>query len=133
MDQQQSALIDLLNTLLEAEKAGAKTMALLIETQPEDELLQRVKDDESWSCQGLIRSIQREGGKVGTATGDFAEKVMALPTYTERMNLLIKGQAWVVKRIDKALELAMSQETKDFLEEMKRKHVDNIHGVEESL
>jgi hypothetical protein len=126
-------LIDLLNRLLEAEKAGVETLAFFLEKEPNDELYKVVKSDEAWSCAGLIQSIKREGGIVSTATGDFADKVKSLPTLPEQLSLLIKGQAWVVKKIDKALELPMADETRAFLEEMKTKHHVNIHNVEQVL
>jgi hypothetical protein len=131
--QEKEGLISLLNQLLEAEKAGVETLAYLLESQLEDPLFAKVKGDEAWSCQGLIHSIQREGGKISVATGDFAEKVKALPTLSEQLILLNKGQSWVVKRIDKALTLPMAEETRRFLEEMKEKHQANILQCEQIL
>lgn len=124
-------LVDLLNTLLEAEKAGVETMAYFLEKEPNNDLYKEVKNDEAWSCAGLIQSIKREGGSVSTAKGDFAEKVKALPTLQEQLELLVKGQTWVVKRIDRALPLDMSAETRTFLEEMKKKHEANNSKVEQ--
>ena len=126
-------LVDLLNTLLEAEKAGVETMAYLLDKEPNNELFKEVKNDEAWSCAGLIQSIKREGGTVSTAKGDFADKVRALPTIQEQLDLLCKGQAWVVRRIDRALPLEMSGETRTFLEEMKKKHEVNISNVEQGI
>lgn len=126
-------LIGLLNSLLEAEKAGVETMAYFLEKDPNDELYKVVKGDEAWSCAGLIQSIKREGGVVSTSTGDFADKVKSLPTLSEQLALLIKGQAWVVRKIDSALALTMTEETRTFLLEMKEKHEVNISSVEQGL
>lgn len=128
-----SELVDQLNTILEAEKAGVETMAYLLEKEPTSELFQEVKNTEAWSCAGLIQSVKREGGKVSSGKGDFAEKVKALSTIEEQIELLNKGQAWVVRRIDKALESPMSEETRAFLLEMKEKHEVNIEKAEKSL
>lgn len=128
-----SELIDQLNTILEAEKAGVETMAYLLEKEPTNEIYQEVKNTEAWSCAGLIQSVKREGGKISTGKGDFAEKVKALSSRKEQIELLNRGQAWVVRRIDRALELPMHEETRSFLLEMKRKHEENIEKAEEML
>jgi hypothetical protein len=128
-----SELIDLLNRLLEAEKAGVETLAFFLDKESNNELYKLVKSDEAWSCAGLIQSIKREGGVISTSTGDFADKVKSLPTLPEQLALLIKGQAWVVRKIDSALALPMTQETRAFLEEMKTKHEVNISSVEQVL
>ncbi|HJV45345.1 MAG TPA: DUF6306 domain-containing protein [Bacillota bacterium] len=124
-------LHQLLNQLLEAEKAGVEALAFIEELAPEQELFKQVKSDESWSVAGLIACIRREKGQVSTNTGDFANKVKALETMPERLTLLNKGQSWVVKRIDQALKFAMEEESREFLTEMKVRHIENISQCEQ--
>ena len=125
--------IDRLNELLEAERAGVETLSRLF---PEargpamQTLCEGVRDDEAWSCAGLVRSIKTLGGAVSEKKGDFAEKVMREPTLAARLELLNRGQGWVVKRLDGLLGDALPASVIDFLEEMKTRHVTNIDACE---
>lgn len=128
-------LVGLLNQLLEAEKAGVETMDYLLNTYPDVELaafMKLIKQDEAWSVNGLIQSVRREGGMPSKETGDFTEKVKAKETFAQKIGLLIKGQAWVARKIDDALAYGMDEQTKTFLLEMKRRHLDNIAAVEQA-
>lgn len=132
----QDPLMELLNRLLEAEKSGVVTLDHLLKAHPssglEDSFV-HVKEDESWSCQGLIHSIQREGGTISKDVGDFIEKVRALPSLKEKLALLNKGQAWVARKIDEALSYGMDKKTREFLLEMKKRHEQNIEMMEKHL
>lgn len=122
-------LTEILNRLLEAEKSGVVTLEYLLKAYPSEGLeapMQQVKEDEAWSCSGLIHAIQREGGTLGKQIGDFADKVKSLPSLREKLELLNKGQAWVARKIDEALSYGMDSKTREFLVEMKRRHEQNI-------
>lgn len=122
-------LVEILNGLLEAEKSGVVTLEYLIKAYPSAGLetsFMQVKEDEAWSCSGLIHSIRREGGTVSKQVGDFADKVKALPSLKEKLALLNKGQAWVARKINDAMTYGMDMKTRDFLLEMKRRHEQNI-------
>ena len=121
--------IDRLNELLEAERAGVDTLSRLF---PEarslemQKLFEAVRDDEAWSCAGLVQSIRTLGGTISEKKGDFAEKVMREPTLAARLQLLNRGQGWVVKRLDGLLGEALPASVAGFLDEMQRRHVANI-------
>ena len=103
MVQERVTLIDRLNELLEAERAGVDTLSRLFPEarSPEmQKLFEEVRNDEAWSCAGLVRSIKEMGGAISEKKGDFAEKVMSEPTLAARLRLLNRGQGWVVKRLD---------------------------------
>lgn len=126
--------IDRLNELLEAERAGVDTLSRLfpeargLEMQT---LFEAVRDDEAWSCAGLVRSIRTLGGTVSEKKGDFAEKVMREPTLAARLQLLNRGQGWVVKRLDGLLGEALPASVVGFLDEMKTRHIANIAACEQ--
>lgn len=129
-------LIDLLNALLEAERAGVETANHLMKEYKLEELdaqYKRLKKDEAWSCAGLHKAILREGGAPSMHVGDFIGKVTALNTLNDKLKLLIKGQAWVARKIDLAISYGTKPETEEFLKEMKEKHDTNIGGLDKYL
>jgi Domain of unknown function (DUF6306) len=123
--------IDRLNELLEAERAGVDALSRLFSEArgPEmQRLFEQVRNDEAWSCAGLVRSLKAMSGTISDNKGDFAEKVMGEPTLAARLRLLNRGQGWVVKRLDGLLAEALPASVGDFLEEMKTRHITNIEA-----
>jgi hypothetical protein len=126
-------VIDRLNELLEAERAGVDTLSRLFPEArgPEmQKLFEDVRDDEAWSCAGLVRSIKTMGGTISEKKGDFADKVMREPTLAARLRLLNRGQGWVVKRLEGLLADTLPASVGEFLEEMKTRHISNIEACE---
>jgi len=125
--------IDRFNELLEAERAGVDTLSRLFPEArgPEmQKLFEAVRDDEAWSCAGLVRSIKTLGGEISEKKGDFADKVMHEPTLAARLTLLNRGQGWVVKRLDGLLAESLPPTVGTFLSEMKSRHLANIEACE---
>lgn len=127
-------IVKRLNELLEAERAGVETLARMAR-EAEDQSLRdqfgRIQKDESWCCQGLSRYIPHLGGTPSSRTGDFADKVMVLPTLEERLRLLSRGQGWVVKRVDALLAMDIDPGLRDFLAQMRGLHLENIRWCDE--
>jgi hypothetical protein len=122
-------IIERLTELLVAERAGVEAAAIMLEGQPKGFVrneLEKIRLDESWSCAGLHRAIGAAGGVPSRNTGDFARKVAALTGFPERLRLMSRGQAWVVKRIDILLAADVEESTKRFLREMRAAHQHNI-------
>jgi len=129
----ESTVIDRLNELLEAERAGVDTLSRLFPDARSPDMLklfEEVRSDEAWSCAGLVRSIKTMGGTISEKKGDFADKVMREPTLAARLLLLNRGQGWVVKRLDGLLREALPASVSDFLEEMKTRHITNIDACD---
>jgi hypothetical protein len=126
--------VDRLNELLEAERAGVETLSRLFPEARSPEmhkLFEGVRDDETWACAGLVRSIKTLGGITSEKKGDFAEKVMSEPTLAARLRFLNRGQGWVVKRLDGLLlGDTLPAPVAEFVEEMKRRHITNIEACE---
>lgn len=100
--------VDILNQLLEAEKAGVLTLDYLIQQYREVQLpFQQIKVDEAWSTTGLIESIKIEGGVPSKNTGDFLKKIKAQAGLFDQLELLNRGQSWVVKKIYKCWKTAV--------------------------
>jgi len=124
-------IVDRLNELLECERAGVEAaLGLGASAAPgfTHGELKKFAEDEGWACGGLRNAILRSGGTPSERTGGFAEKVMALSNEGERVSLLARGQAWVVKRIEALLAGDLDQQTRTFLQEMREQHLENIEA-----
>ena len=123
-------------TLLEAERAGvfaARALLSVATDSAESDLMALVLDGERESCQILGRTLLRMGARGSGQVGDFAQKVMALPDPDERLKLLIKGQEWVVRKIDEALQTEPSKDILLPLTEIRHVHDINIGKCREYL
>jgi nitronate monooxygenase len=122
-------LIDRLQELLEAERAGVKcldAMADAAKDMGKKELFSLFRNDEGRFCAGLFGFLQARGAAPTTNTGAFADKVIALPTEAERVALLVKGQSWVVRKIDELPSVELNAGEKAFFADMREVHVVNI-------
>jgi hypothetical protein len=129
-------LVERLNELLEAERAGVDAAAGLIPmatTLAMRKLFEKLRDDEAWSCAGLTRVIRHLGGKVSHGKGDFAQGLEALPSLRERLSLLNRDQAWVLKQLDRLLEEEPDRETGSFLRQTRSLHAENVHRYEDLI
>ena len=123
-------------TLLEAERAGvfaARALLSVATDSAESDLMALVLAGERESCQVLGRTLLRMGARGSGQVGDFAQKVMALPDPDERLRLLIKGQEWVVRKIDEALQTEPSKDILLPLTEIRHVHDINIGKCREYL
>lgn len=127
-------VLGFLNTLLEAERAGAKVTARMAkDARGEPDLwpaLDIVRRDEARFCAMLARHIIRLGGEPSMVTGAFKAKVMALNDAGERLALLNRGQGWVARKLAEALPRIHDAALYADLKEMHRVHVDNIARFE---
>ena len=122
-------LVDRMQELLEAERAGVKCLSAMADGAdpgPKKELYARFRNDEGTFCAGLYRLLKAHGADPTDKTGAFADKVIALPTEIEKVALLIKGQAWVVRKIDEIPQGDTNDGEKAFFINMRAVHVANI-------
>jgi nitronate monooxygenase len=124
-----SDLRERLVALLEAERAGvdvANRMLAVSGSDEETELLEEILGGEKVSCKALGHILVDLGLADSGKVGDFGDKVMALEDKTDRLNMLIKGQAWVVRKLDEVLALDLDVAIRKQLKEVKRVHDINI-------
>jgi hypothetical protein len=123
-------LVERLNALLEAERAGAKVLAILRDGLDHGsavrDLLDRLQKDEGANAVTLYKTIRRLGGVASHDTGAFVHKTLAINGLAARLAFLNKGQAWVVRKIDEALPDVSDAAAQAMLEAMRRSHLDNI-------
>lgn len=117
-----------LNELLEAERAGARTLReWLDELDPESRaLLATVQRDEARNCALLVELVIAEGAKPSLATGRFYRRAKALHDWAERLRFLNRGQAWVARTIAQALPRVRDEYARLVLAEMGESHRANI-------
>jgi len=131
-----SQLESLLNVLSEAERAGGRVLHELVplaRSAELRELLNKVGHDEGYYAGKLIVHVRRLGGQPSNKTGDFAEKVRAVSDLKGKLELLNRGQRWVIRKIEEQLPNISEHELHGFLAVMAKGHHVNIDAVEETL
>ncbi len=129
-------LESLLNTLGEAERAGGRVLhdltadAHSLELR---ELLKKVGHDEGYYAGELAGHVRRLGGTASNKTGDFVEKVRAVSDFRGKLELLNRGQRWVIRKIEENLATVGDPELRAFLSVMAKGHYINIGAVDEAL
>jgi len=129
-------MIERMQELLEAERAGVKCLQAMAQEAPAGEkkdFLTFLRNDEGRFCAGLYRLIEARGDTPRNRVGPFADKVLALPGEAEKLALLIKGQAWVVRKIDEIPQTEMTPGEKVFFADMREAHVVNIEACRKYL
>jgi hypothetical protein len=125
-----------LNTLGEAERAGGRVLHDLTEMarSPElRELLKKVGHDEGYYAGELAAHVRRLGGAPSNKTGDFVEKVRAVNDFRGKLELLNRGQRWVIRKIEENLASLTDAELHAFLDLMAKGHHLNIGALDEAL
>ena len=122
-------VLELLNRLLEAERAGARGVGLMSRQEPaasRRDALRRVAADEAAFCAMLARHIVRFGGAPSRATGAFYDKLASLDTVGRRLELLDRGQGWVARKLREALPRIADDPLYRDLRDMLETHEANI-------
>jgi len=125
-----------LNTLGEAERAGGRVLHELTEMarQPElRELLKKVGHDEGYYAGELSAHVRRLGGAPSNKTGDFVEKVRAVNDFRGKLELLNRGQRWVIRKIEENLQSLTDADLRAFLDLMAKGHRVNIGALDDAL
>lgn len=123
-------LASLLNTLLEAERAGAKVVAAFLLELPLDPgaraSLLRIQRDESRNCAILVGLLRHIGATPSCVTGNFFQMALATQGDRERLTVLNRGQSWVARRIAAALARITDPRVRRELKAMQSSHIINI-------
>lgn len=121
---------DLLNSLLEAERAGVQVISEMLKLVPEnDELSNKLNSfllDEGLNCRIIKILIEKTGFTPSNQTGGFVEKMNRLNLFSEKITLLIKGQQWVAKQIEENLHAFAEGSLKFFLKAIAEQHTENV-------
>jgi len=127
-------LLALLNQLLEGERAGARGVTAM-SRQATDAAsrtaLGEIAMDEAHFCGMLIRHVTRLGGAPSARTGAFYTKLAALERTDEQLDLLDRGQGWVVRKLSDALPRVVDAALRADLRDMLEVHLRNIGRCKE--
>jgi len=119
-------LEEILNLLLESERAGVVALDSLASQVKNDELkrlLTTSREDEDATVCELEDLIRTAGGIPSQHIGPFAVKVAGAGTLSQQLKLLIHGEEWVARKVEEALALApASGPIRDYLQKMARRH-----------
>ncbi|MNZ99982.1 hypothetical protein D3C78_1193270 [compost metagenome] len=119
---------ELLQTLLSAERAGAKVAgeSLRQASDPaQRQLLQQVLKGEGDSCLHLLACLKHLGLEPNRETGAFYAKAMAIESLEERLLFVDKGQQWVIRKLREYLPGCDDALIRSELEQMLRIHEEN--------
>jgi hypothetical protein len=122
-------LVEFLNELLEAERAGARVTLESVRSAAGEAyaaLMREVHRDEARWCGMLFRNIKALGATPSPRVGGFYEKAMAIADPGERLAFLNRGQAWVARKLREKLPEISDERLHAELAEMLRSHEDNI-------
>lgn len=121
-------LAELLQTLLSAERAGAKVAGESLRQASDAqqrELLQQILKGEGESCQHLLACLRHLGLEPNHDTGAFYAKAMAIEPLAERLAFVDKGQQWVIRKLREFLPTCTDALVRSELEQMLRIHETN--------
>ncbi len=132
------ALAGELNTLLEAERAGARVGAALVGEARAmgaswQDLAKVIHDDEVHWARLLFEAVKTLGGAPSDKVGDFYERAMAIEGFEARLAFVNRGQGWVVRKLREILPGVADGELRATLEAMLEAHVVNIDAANAAL
>lgn len=131
-----SHLEEFLNLMGEAERAGGRILhELTAEAKSLElrEMLKKVGHDEGYYAGELAAHVRRLGGSASTRTGDFVEKVRAVADFRGKLELLNRGQRWVIRKIEEHVPTIEDPHLKAFLVVMAEGHRVNIGALDDAL
>jgi nitronate monooxygenase len=119
--------------MLEAERAGAKALVVYMEDFPRDsdawKLLRRVQADEAQNCVRIGELLKRAGSDYSHATGEFYDKAVAVQGRKERIEFLVRGLRWAVKRFEESLP-GLEPAAREVFIRMRDSHLRSIAACE---
>ena len=126
----------ILNSLGEAERAGGRVLHELTgqaQSLELREMLKKVGHDEGYYAGELAAHVRRLGGSPSNKTGDFVDKVRAVDNFKGKLELLNRGQSWVVRKINEQVNDIADGHLQAFLRVMADGHEINIGALERAL
>ena len=122
--------------MLEAERAGAKALVVFMDEHARHgeawAVLRRIQNDEAHNCALIGRLLEREGAAYSHATGGFYDKAVAVSGKRERVEFLVRGLKWAVRRFEEALP-GLPPHAREVFTKMRDSHLRSIAACESVL
>ena len=124
---------EFLNAMLEAERAGAKALVVYMDSFERNsdpwKILRAIQADEAHNCALIGKLLEKAGTPYSHATGKFYDKAVAIKGRRERLEFLIKGLGWAVKRFEQELP-KLDPGARDLFIRMRDSHLRSIAACE---
>jgi nitronate monooxygenase len=122
--------------MLEAERAGAKALVVFMDEHPRNgeawTVLRNVQADEAHNCALIGRLLEKQKVAYSHATGEFYDKAVAVKGRRERIEYLVRGLKWAVKRFEEVLP-TLQPDARDAFAKMRDSHLRSIAACERVL
>jgi nitronate monooxygenase len=122
--------------MLEAERAGAKALVVFMDEHPRNgeawTVLRNVQADEAHNCALIGRLLEKQKVAYSHATGEFFDKAVAVKGRRERIEYLVRGLKWAVKRFEE-VSPTLQPDARDAFAKMRDSHVRSIAACERVL
>ncbi|HYN13133.1 MAG TPA: DUF6306 domain-containing protein [Burkholderiales bacterium] len=119
--------------MLEAERAGAKALVVFMDDHPRNgeawKVLRQVQAEEAHNCALIGKLLEKSGTPYSHATGEFYDKAVAVKGRRERIEYLVRGLRWAVKRFEEALP-GLPADARDAVTRMRDSHLRSIAACE---
>ena len=119
--------------MLEAERAGAKALVVFMDDFARNgdawKMLRQIQADEAHNCALIGKLLEKAGTPYSHATGRFYDKAVAVKGPKARIEYLVRGLKWAVKRFEENLG-RMSAEERDLFTKMRDTHLRSIAACE---
>jgi nitronate monooxygenase len=123
--------------MLEAERAGAKALVVLLDNFPRNsetwKLLRRVHEDEAHNCGLIGEQLKKRGKDYSHATGEFYAKAVAVKGARERIAFLVKGLRWAIREFEQALPRIADTQVRELFQGMRERHQRSCAACESVL
>ena len=120
--------------MLETERAGAKALVVFMDDHEHQgeawKVLRRVQADEAHNCALIGKLLDKQGVPHSHATGEFQAKAVAVQGPRERIEFLVRGLRWAVKRFDEALP-RLEGEARELFGRMRASHLRSVAACEQ--
>jgi nitronate monooxygenase len=119
--------------MLEAERAGAKALVVLMDDFARNgeawKMLRQIQADEAHNCALIGKLLEKAGTPYSHATGKFYDKAIAVKGPKARVEYLIRGLKWAVKKFEAELP-RLDPEAQDLFIRMRDSHLRSIAACE---
>ena len=119
--------------MLEAERAGAKALVVYMDDFSRNgeawKVLRQIQADEAHNCALIGKFLEKAGIPYSHATGKFYDKAVAVTGPKARLEYLVRGLKWAVKRFEAELP-RLDKPSQDLFVRMRDSHLRSIAACE---